>query len=113
MPCVTSMLVSQPSTMMETAGSLGVTVGVGEGTDVAVSVMLGTLVGIAVFVKVAMAGVEVFAPMTTGVGVWIRGVGVGGKKGVGPDPGWKTQPLQDDSRHTNRSAGSGVLIFFS
>jgi hypothetical protein len=58
-----------------------------------------------------MAGVEVFTPITTGVGVWIRGVGVGGKKGVGPAPGRNTQPLQDDSRNANRIVKIGVFIF--
>lgn len=88
------MLVSQPNTLMEMDGPLGVPVRVDVAAKTAVSVAFGTLlfVGVMALVIVAAAGVEVFTPITTGVGVWIRGVGVGGKKGVGPDPGWKTQP---------------------
>src|SRR5574341_2569219 len=109
------MLVSQPKTRIEMDGPLGVPVTVAEGENTAVSVGFGAvvLVAVAAFVKVAIAGVEVFDPRTTGAGVWIRGVGVGGKKGVGPEPGWKTQPLQEESRNTNTSARIGVFIFCS
>jgi len=109
------MLVLQPSTWMEMEGPLGLAVHVGERGSTAVSVAFGApvLVTDVVLVIVAMAGVEVLTPITTGVGVWIDGVGVGGKKGVGPGMGSKTQPLQDESRNPNRIRRIGVFIFFS
>jgi len=85
MLCVTSMLVLQPSTFMEMAGPLGVAVNVTDGVAVAVSVEIGALVD--VVVSVATTGVEVFTLITTGVGVYMAGVGVAGKKGVGPGKG--------------------------
>jgi hypothetical protein len=100
--------------MMAMDGPLGVPVRVAVEVNAVVSVEFGAvvLVGAEVLVRVAMAGVAV-APMTTGVGVWIRGVGVGGKKGVGPDPGWNTQPLQDESKNASRTIRIGIFIFFS
>src|SRR5262245_37250886 len=100
---------------MEIAGPLGLAVKVGETITTAVSVAFGApvLVTDAVLVIVATTGVELLTPITTGVGVWIGGVGVGGKKGVGPGMGWKTQPLQDESRNANRIRRIGVFIFFS
>ena len=61
------MLVLQPNTLIEMEGPLGVLVRLGEG----VSVEFGTfvLVGGKVLVMVAIAGVGVFTPITTGVAV--------------------------------------------
>jgi hypothetical protein len=107
--------VLQPNTLIEMEGPLGLAVHVGESVNTAVSLGFGALVLVidSVLVTVAIAGVELLTAMTTGVGVWTGGVGVGGKKGVGPGMGSKTQPLQDDSRNANRLRRIGVFIFFS
>ena len=83
------MLVLHPRTLTETAGlTPGGTVGVKEGVSdrvtaggVFVRVNDGNIVTEGV--NVITAGVEEFTPMTTGVGVYIEGVCVKGKKGVG------------------------------
>ena len=79
------MLVLHPNTLMEMDSPLGRRVGDG----VKVSVLDGMVVGALVFVAmaVAMNGVDVATPMITGVGVKMNGVGVIGKKGVGPGNG--------------------------
>ena len=68
---MTSTLVLQPNTLMEMEGPLGELVTEGEDMTTAVSVEFGTmeLVGDAVLVMVARAGVDVFTPITTGVAV--------------------------------------------
>jgi hypothetical protein len=81
------MLVLQPSTFIEIDGPLGDAVDVIDGVTVAVSDEIGALVLVAVMVSVVTIGVEVFTLMTTGVGVYIDGVGVAGKNGVGPGKG--------------------------
>jgi hypothetical protein len=65
------MLVLHPNTSIAMEGPLGVLVSMGEGVNAAVSVKLGAFVfvGAKVLVMVATAGVEVFTPVTTGVGV--------------------------------------------
>jgi len=65
------MLVLHPNTLIAMEGPLGVLVRMGNGVNAAVSVELGAfvLVGAKVLLMVATAGVEVFTPITTGVGV--------------------------------------------
>ena len=77
------MLVLHPNTLTDTDGPLETKVCVvaGEG----VLVLTGINVGIPVFV--AIKGVEVATPITTGVGVNMDGVGVAGRKAVGPGRG--------------------------
>lgn len=104
------MLVLHPSTLMTIDGPLGRTVCVGMGVDV--SVLAGIKVGSLVFVavNVAMIGVEVATPITTGVDVKMDGVDVEGKKGVGPGRGCITQPLQDDRKNKNTINGTSFFI---
>jgi len=77
------MLVLHPNNLTDMDGPLEtkVCVGAGEG----VLVLTGINVGIPVFV--AINGVEVATPITTGVGVNMDGVGVAGRKAVGPGRG--------------------------
>jgi hypothetical protein len=107
------MLVLHPSTLMATDGPLGIAVSVGVGVDVSVFVGIvdGWFVFVAVKVEVAISGVEVATPITTGVDVNIDGVGVEGRKGVGPGRGWITQPLQDDNRSIRRIGRINFFIF--
>lgn len=65
------MLVLHPNTLIAMEGPLGVLVSMGEGVNAAVSVELGAFVfvGAEVLVMVATTGVELFTPITTGVGV--------------------------------------------
>ena len=107
------MLVLHPRTLMEMDGPLGDAINVGAGVNVAVSVELGTLVLVAGMVEVAINGVEVFTPITTGVGVIMDGLGVEGKNGVDPDRGWMIQPLHEDNRSANRIRRIYCFIFFS
>ena len=82
------MLVLHPSTFIDTDGPLDDEVCVSVGIDVLV--LRGSKVGWLVFVAtpaVAIWGVAVATPITTGVGVNMNGVGVAGKKGVGPGKG--------------------------
>jgi len=81
------------------AGPVGELVSVGTGRDV--SVFVGMIV---VTVGVAIPGVTdaLVTPITTGVGVKMDGVGVEGRKGVGPGRGWMIQPLHDDNRRVNK-----------
>jgi hypothetical protein len=123
MPWVTSMLVLQPRISTERAGPLGEPVGVAlgvslesEGVHDGVFVVVGT----EKLVAVATWGVEVTlaTPITTGVGVKMEGVLVGGRNGVGGlnGPGWSTQPLQDAKRSIesiSRIAGMVFFILFS
>jgi hypothetical protein len=96
---VISILVLHPSTLREIDGPVGELVSVGIGRDV--SVFVGTIV---VAVGVAIPGVAdaLVTPITTGVGVKMEGVGVAGRKGVGPGKGWMIQPLHDDNRSVNK-----------
>ena len=84
---------------MEIAGPAGELVSVGIGR--AVSVFVGMIV---VAVGVAIPGVAdaLVTPITTGVGVKMDGVGVEGRKGVGPGRGLMIQPLHDDNRNANK-----------
>jgi hypothetical protein len=109
-----SMLVLHPNTLMEMDGPLGDAVNVGAEVKVAVSVEIATFVFVGIMgvaVSVATMGVAeaLVTPITTGVGVNMDGVGVGGRKGVGPGRGWMIQPLQDVSRNANKI---GRVIFF-
>jgi len=83
MPCVTSMLVLHPSTSTEMEGPRGGLVCVM--TDVSDEIKVGTKVAVmkGMGVDVAIWGVALAAPMTTGVAVNIEGVWVGGRNGVG------------------------------
>jgi UDP-3-O-[3-hydroxymyristoyl] glucosamine N-acyltransferase len=109
------MLVLHPSTVMDMDSPVGELVSVGADVDVVISVVIGALVLVGknvlvgVTVQVATAGVEVYTPITTGVGVNIDGVDVAGKNGVGPGKGWMTQPLQADNSSANKI---GRMIFF-
>jgi hypothetical protein len=104
------MLVLHPKTWMVIAGPLGelVSVGISVSVDTGAFVLVGM---IALAVDVATAGVAVATPITTGVGVNIDGVGVAGRKGVGPGKGWMTQPLQDESRSVNKMGKMDFFIF--
>ena len=99
---------------MEMDGPVGELVSVGAERGVSVFVTIGAFVFvgmIAVAVSVATTGVTegLVTPITTGVGVNMDGVGVGGRKGVGPGRGLIIQPLQDVSRNANKI---GRVIFF-
>ena len=99
------MLVLHPSTLMKMDGPAGELVIVA--TGIGVSVLVGM---IEVIVAVSTAGTLV-TPITTGVGVYMDGVGVEGRKGVGPGRGWMIQPLQDESRNINRIGRINFFIF--
>ena len=105
------MLVLHPSTLMETAGPLGEAVYVTDAVNVADTTIVGEFVNVAVAVDVEIIAVADATPITTGVGVNMDGVGVAGKKGVGPGRGWMTQPPQEDSRDVNRNMGMSFFIF--
>jgi len=81
------MLVLHPNTSTLTDGAplagvaVTITVSVGITIGVAVTTPKGVFVGTKV--DVAILGVALFIPITTGVGVKIEGVLVGGRKGVG------------------------------
>ena len=94
-----SILVLHPSTLIEIAGPVGELVSVCTGRDVSVCVGM-----IVVAVGVAMPGVAdaLVTPITTGVGVKMDGVGVEGRKGVGPGKGLMIQPLHDDNRSVKK-----------
>jgi hypothetical protein len=89
---------------------MGKLVRVATGDGVSLSVEIGVFVLVAIIVDVAETLVT---PITTGVGVKIEGVGVEGKKGVGPGRGWIIQPLQDDNTNIKRIGRINFLIFFS
>jgi hypothetical protein len=98
---------------MEMDGPAGELVRVAAGMGVWVSVASGILVLVGMMpiaVGVRVAGILV-TPITTGVGVNMDGVGVDGRKGVGPGKGWMIQPLQDDSRNINRIGRINFFIF--
>ena len=104
------MLVLHPSTLIEMDGPLGLAVCVGAEISVLEGIVVGTFVFATIGVDVAITGVKVGTPITTGVGVNMDGVSVAGRKGVGPGKGWITQPLQDV---INRSANKlGRVSFF-
>jgi len=89
------------------AGPVGELVSVGTGSDISVFVDIGAFVFvgmIVVAVGVAIPGVAdaLVTPITTGVGVKMDGVGVEGRKGVGPGRGWMIQPLHDDNKSVNK-----------
>ena len=102
------MLVLHPSTLIAMAGPLGGLVGVSVSVDIGAFVLVRM---IALAVEVAMAGVADATPITTGVGVNMDGVGVDGRKGVGPGRGWMIQPLQDDNRSARRTGKMSFFIF--
>ncbi len=77
------MLVLHPNTWIVIAGPEGELVNDGAGRGVSVFVDMGTLV----LVGMITLAVDVATPITTGVGVNIDGVGVEGRKGVGPGRG--------------------------
>lgn len=75
---------------MEMAGPVGEFVSVGTGRGVSVFVTIGAFVFVGIIiVAVAIPGVAdaLVTPITTGVGVKMDGVGVEGRKGVGPGRG--------------------------
>src|SRR6476646_7693717 len=87
-PWVTSMLVLQPKTSKLTAGAGVIDVAVSNTEGVSVMFAIGVSVtganGVWVITKaVAIIGVDVLPPITTGVGETIEGVCVAGRKGVG------------------------------
>jgi len=73
-----------------------------------VSVFVETIVGV-----VITEGVIVFGLTTIGVAVNIEGVRVGGRKGVGPPPGWMIQPLHADNINVMGIISMEHFIFFS
>lgn len=81
------MLVLHPNTSTLTAGAptaiVAVLEGVSVGITIGVLVMNGNGVLVITGMAVATFGVALFAPTTTGVGVTMEGVLVGGRKGVG------------------------------
>jgi hypothetical protein len=80
------MLVLHPKTSTLTAGAGVIAVAVlsGEGVSVTIGVSVTGAKGVLVItMAVAMTGVDVLPPITTGVGEMIEGVCVAGKKGVG------------------------------
>lgn len=50
-------------------------------------------------------------PITTGVAVYMDGVEVHGRKGVGPGRGWMIQPLQEVNRSVNKIKRMSFFIF--
>jgi hypothetical protein len=84
---VTSMLVSHPNNSIPTdrLGEDKVMVAVDEGTSVTITigVFVIPVTGISPMVDVAITGVGLLTPITTGVGETIDGVFVGGRNGVG------------------------------
>ena len=105
------MLVLHPSTLMDMDGPLGLAVCVGSDADISVleGIVVGTFVFATIGVDVAITGVKVGTPITTGVGVNMDGVEVEGRKGVGPGNGWMIQPPQDVNRSANKI---GRVSFF-
>ena len=93
---------------MEMAGPVGELVSVGMGMDI--SVFVGMII---VAVGVAIPGVAdaLVTPITTRVGVKMDGVGVAGRKGVGPGRGWMIQPLHDDNISVNKTDRVIFCIF--
>lgn len=81
------MLVLHPNTSTLTAGAptaiVAVLEGVSVGIKIGVLVMNGNGVLVITGMAVATLGVALLAPTTTGVGVTMEGVLVGGRKGVG------------------------------
>ena len=106
------MLVLHPNTLMVMAGSVGRLVGAVVGVDVSVAVDVGKFVDVEIAALVDVTGTLV-TPITTGVGVNMDGVGVDGKKGVGPGRGCIIQPLQDVSIHARRIGRIFFFIFYS
>ncbi len=104
------MLVLHPSTLMVMADSLGRLVNVAAGVDVSVAVDMGKAVDVEIAALVGVTDTLV-TPITTGVGVNMDGVGVDGKKGVGPGRDCIIQPLQDVSMHASRIGRIFFLIF--
>jgi hypothetical protein len=110
----------QPRISTETEGTVDTLVCVTTVIGVSVGANVGkTIVGAVVAVikgmgvEVAICGVQVgLAPITTGVGVKMDGVLVGGRNGVGGlnGPGWITQPLQDAVISVSRMAGRVFFI---
>jgi hypothetical protein len=111
MPWVTSILVLQPRISIESRGPPGglVSVFAGVSEGMSVGAVVAVMKGIGVDVGIVAEAVRL-AAMMTGVAVWIEGVFVGGRKGVGglAGPGWITQPLQDASKSIDRI----VKMFF-
>ena len=97
---------------MVMAGSVGRLVNVAAGVDVSVAVDIGKVVDVEIAALVGVTGTLV-TPITTGVGVNMDGVGVDGKKGVGPGRGCIIQPLQDVSIHASRIGRIFFFIFYS
>jgi hypothetical protein len=89
---------------MEMASPLGRRVGDGVNVCVLAGMVVDTI-------AVAMNGVDVATPITTGVGVKMNGVGVAGRKGVGPGNGWIIQPPQDVNRSVSRIGRKSLFIF--
>jgi len=108
-----SKLVLHPNTLIVIAGPDGelVSVGAAVGVSVSVDIVTFVLVGMTALVDVATAGVADATPITTGVGVKTDGVGVEGRKGVGPGRGWMIQPLQDDNRNADKIGRTNFFIF--
>lgn len=81
------MLVLQPSSSTSTdrvgAGVISVALGIGVSDDSGVLVTAGNGVLLGTAVIVAIMGVALLTPITTGVGEYIDGVFVGGRNGVG------------------------------
>jgi hypothetical protein len=105
---------------MRSAGALVIGVGVKVLTGVSVTVGEGWLVlvgrKVGVSVRLAMTGVDVTAPITTGVGLTMDGVRVGGRKGVGCGRGFTPQPLHEArtaANRMNRAVFFKVLCIFS
>src|SRR5690242_1299999 len=88
MPWATSMLVLHPRTSTLTAGAGVIAVSVSNTKGVSVMFAIGVSVMgenavLVITMAVAIIGVDVIPPITTGVGETIEGVCVAGKKGVG------------------------------